>query len=74
MGDPARKEERDRRDLKVRWIHTGKAKEVAGVIESHKDHDDAAHDVDGFDAGARGGRCFDGRRQLHGAFSILSLA
>ena len=51
VGDPAREEESDGGGGKV-GRRAGLAEEVSRVIERHDDHDDAANDVDRFEAGA----------------------
>ena len=50
MRDPAREEQRGGRLGHVRWILPGHSEEVAGVIERHEDHDQAADHVDRVEA------------------------
>jgi sugar lactone lactonase YvrE len=59
VGDPAGKEKQGRRCREVGGIVAGVAEEVAGVVEGHQDHDEAAGYIDGFETDALGG-CYCG--------------
>lgn len=59
MRDPAGDEERGPGLRRIDGVDGVAAEVVAGVIERHEDHEQAAQEVDGFDAAA-GGNAGDG--------------
>jgi hypothetical protein len=52
MSDPAREKQGNGGVGGIGGSQAGNTEEVADMIERHDDHDYAAKDVDGFDAGA----------------------
>jgi hypothetical protein len=56
VRDEAREEQRYGRRREVRRVRAERPEEVARVVERHDHHDDAAQDVDGFDAVTHGVR------------------
>jgi len=51
VRDPARGEERRPRAHRVGGIDSRAGEEIAGMVESHQDHEQAAEEIDGFDSG-----------------------
>src|SRR5713226_6622048 len=73
MSDPACQKQRERRGIKaLRTIGANIREVIAGMVQSHHDHHQAAKDVDGIKTGAnRNGSLLSNRRNFGSSQSVI---